>query len=64
MGKPDVTIDLGMLMTKEVTYKGSFRYGVSHHASWYGPVACTERYSTSQEIILSPSPLWPKGRLT
>jgi len=27
MGKPDVTIDLGMLMTKEVTYKGSFRYG-------------------------------------
>ena len=31
MGKPDVTIDLGMLITKEVTYKGSFRYGVSHH---------------------------------
>lgn len=30
MGKTDVTIDLGMLMTKEVTYKGSFRYGVSH----------------------------------
>ena len=30
MGKPDVTLDLGMLITKEVTYKGSFRYGVSH----------------------------------
>ena len=31
MGKSDVTIDLGMLMTKEVIYKGSFRYGVSCH---------------------------------
>ena len=29
MGKPDVTIDIGALMTKEVIYKGSFRYGVS-----------------------------------
>ncbi|KAM6495787.1 xylitol dehydrogenase [Amanita muscaria] len=26
-GKPDVTIDIGMLMTKEVKYQGSFRYG-------------------------------------
>ncbi len=29
MGAPDVTINVGMLMTKEVNYKGSFRYGVS-----------------------------------
>lgn len=28
MGNPDVTINLGMLMTKELVYKGSFRYGV------------------------------------
>jgi D-xylulose reductase len=27
MGKPAVTIDIGALMTKEVIYKGSFRYG-------------------------------------
>lgn len=27
MGNPEVTIDLGMLMTKELVYKGSFRYG-------------------------------------
>ncbi|KAG5220224.1 D-xylulose reductase [Salix suchowensis] len=29
MGNPDVTINLSMLMTKELVYKGSFRYGVS-----------------------------------
>lgn len=28
MGNPHVTIDLGQLMTKELNYKGSFRYGV------------------------------------
>lgn len=28
MGNPDVTINLGQLMTKELNYKGSFRYGV------------------------------------
>ncbi|KAF8621685.1 hypothetical protein AX15_007698 [Amanita polypyramis BW_CC] len=27
IGRPDITIDLGTLMTKEVSYKGSFRYG-------------------------------------
>ncbi|KAK7060544.1 hypothetical protein VNI00_001310 [Paramarasmius palmivorus] len=27
MGKPENTIDLGMLMVKELVYKGSFRYG-------------------------------------
>jgi len=27
MGNPNVTIDIGPLMTKEVQYKGSFRYG-------------------------------------
>ncbi|KAK2466297.1 hypothetical protein APHAL10511_001939 [Amanita phalloides] len=31
MGKSDVTIDLGMLMTKEVVYKGSFRYGMGDY---------------------------------
>lgn len=30
MGAPDVTINVGMLMTKELNYKGSFRYGVSN----------------------------------
>lgn len=29
MGAPNVTINLGLLMIKEVTYKGSFRYGAS-----------------------------------
>jgi len=27
MGSPNVTINVGMLMTKELVYKGSFRYG-------------------------------------
>ncbi|KAF9534207.1 xylitol dehydrogenase [Crepidotus variabilis] len=27
MGKADVTVNLGILMTKELNYKGSFRYG-------------------------------------
>ncbi|KAF9055470.1 xylitol dehydrogenase [Hymenopellis radicata] len=27
MGAPDVSINVGMLMTKELNYKGSFRYG-------------------------------------
>ncbi|KAG6873737.1 hypothetical protein C0995_011556 [Termitomyces sp. Mi166 len=27
MGNPNVTIDIGQLMTKELNYKGSFRYG-------------------------------------
>ncbi|KAF9057669.1 xylitol dehydrogenase [Panaeolus papilionaceus] len=27
MGNPNVTVDLGQLMTKELNYKGSFRYG-------------------------------------
>lgn len=31
MGNPDVTINLGMLMVKELNYKGSFRYGVNHY---------------------------------
>jgi D-xylulose reductase len=29
MGNPNVTIDIGVLLTKELVYKGSFRYGVS-----------------------------------
>jgi len=29
MGNPHVAINLGMLMNKELNYKGSFRYGVS-----------------------------------
>ncbi|KIM46077.1 hypothetical protein M413DRAFT_441139 [Hebeloma cylindrosporum] len=28
MGNPNVTLNLGLLMTKELNYKGSFRYGV------------------------------------
>lgn len=28
MGAPNVTIDVGLLMVKELNYKGSFRYGV------------------------------------
>ncbi|KAG6869293.1 hypothetical protein C0993_000046 [Termitomyces sp. T159_Od127] len=27
MGNPNVTVDIGQLMTKELNYKGSFRYG-------------------------------------
>ncbi|KII95079.1 hypothetical protein PLICRDRAFT_48049 [Plicaturopsis crispa FD-325 SS-3] len=27
MGNPNVTVDLGLLMSKELVYKGSFRYG-------------------------------------
>lgn len=29
MGAPNVVINVGLLMIKEVTYKGSFRYGAS-----------------------------------
>ena len=28
MGKPNVTLDVVLLITKEITYRGSFRYGV------------------------------------
>lgn len=28
MGAPHIPINLGMLMVKELNYKGSFRYGV------------------------------------
>ena len=28
MGNPNITIDLGMVMVKELVFKGSFRYGV------------------------------------
>jgi len=28
MGNPNVTLNLGLLIAKEVNYKGSFRYGV------------------------------------
>jgi D-xylulose reductase len=28
MGSPNVTINLGLIMVKELSYKGSFRYGV------------------------------------
>ena len=28
MGKPNVTLDVALLVTKEITYRGSFRYGV------------------------------------
>jgi len=28
MGALDVTLDISRLITREVTYKGSFRYGV------------------------------------
>jgi hypothetical protein len=29
MGAPDVTIPMSLLLVKEVSFKGSFRYGVS-----------------------------------
>jgi D-xylulose reductase len=29
MGNPNVTIDVSLLISKQLTYKGSFRYGVS-----------------------------------
>lgn len=35
VGKPNVTINVGMLLTKELTYKGSFRYGVCLMRSAY-----------------------------
>jgi len=34
MGNPHVTIDVAALLTKEVNYKGSFRYGVSGIYIW------------------------------
>jgi len=33
MGNPNVTLNLGLLMTKELNYKGSFRYGVCTFSS-------------------------------
>lgn len=29
MGNPNVQIDVSLLISKQLTYKGSFRYGVS-----------------------------------
>ena len=29
MGNPDVTINVTLIIIKEIVYKGSFRYGVS-----------------------------------
>lgn len=37
MGNPNVTIDIGAVITKELVYKGSFRYGVCfplHFGFW------------------------------
>ena len=28
MGNPNVTLNVGLLISKEINYKGSFRYGV------------------------------------
>ncbi|TFK29381.1 xylitol dehydrogenase [Coprinopsis marcescibilis] len=39
MGNPNVTIDIGVLITKEVVYKGSFRYGPGDYPFAIGLVA-------------------------
>ncbi|KAJ7276509.1 xylitol dehydrogenase [Mycena haematopus] len=39
MGNPNVTINLGMLMVKELNYKGSFRYGPGDYPLAIGLVA-------------------------
>ena len=30
MGQPEVTVPIGLFLSKEITVKGSFRYGVRH----------------------------------
>jgi len=32
MGNPNVTMNIGSIIAKEIIYKGSFRYGVSAQA--------------------------------
>ncbi|KAJ6515779.1 xylitol dehydrogenase [Mycena sanguinolenta] len=39
MGNPNVTVNLGMLMVKELNYKGSFRYGPGDYPLAIGLVA-------------------------
>lgn len=60
MGNPDVAINLSMLMTKELVYKGSFRYGVSieEHLDAF----CSSSL-LSRDHILSQSPLSHKVKL-
>lgn len=35
MGNPNVNLNIGLLMVKELNYKGSFRYGVCEMPSEY-----------------------------
>jgi D-xylulose reductase len=60
MGNPNVTIDIGQLMTKELQYKGSFRYGPGDYPLAISLVAAgkidlkplvTHRYTFDQAIV-------------
>jgi len=35
MGNPNVVVNVGLLIQKEINYKGSFRYGVSLYPLWF-----------------------------
>lgn len=54
MGNPNVTVNISLLTIKELTYKGSFRYGVRNYTNLllnlhYNPL-------TSLVTIRLPSP--------
>lgn len=57
MGNPNVTLNLGLLMTKELNYKGSFRYGVRSRFSSCAPQLHLIYFLLSLAIILLPF-LW------
>lgn len=60
MGNPNVAINLGMLITKELNYKGSFRYGVCFLIECRHLLLMT---FISLVIILLRSPWWLKAKL-
>jgi len=60
MGNPNVTVDIGQLMTKELNYKGSFRYGPGDYPLAIALVASgkidlkplvTHRFTFDQAIV-------------
>jgi len=61
MGNPNVTLNLGLLLTKELNYKGSFRYGVCLSSLLYVFVELIPDFSLG--IIPLPFPWSPEERL-
>lgn len=62
MGNPNVTINIGLVTTKELVYKGSFRYGVRliHFSFLFFFLSVAAR------LVITPLrlPWLPKAKLT